>query len=175
MELFTIVGLIVAFVGIIGGMMVEGGHPEALLDPAAFMIVIVGSLGSALVATKQTDIKVLVRAVKELFFMPKYDFQGTMDKILELANLARREGLLALEGYTTSDDGDPFLQSCLTFAIDGSSAEAIKETVEAEIYLREQEAKGIRRGCQSGSLLPPISPGCTRIKRDFIRRPMLSF
>lgn len=157
MELFTIVGLIVAFVGIIGGMMVEGGHPTALLSLPSFMIVVVGSLGSVMVATKQSEIRFVVRAIRDVFLPPKYDFQGTMDKILELANLARREGLLALEGYTTSEDGDPFLQYCLTLAIDGSSAEAIKETVEAEMQIREADAKASAKFWQAwGTFAPTI-------------------
>lgn len=32
-----------AFIGIIGGMVVEGGHPQALLSQPSFMIVMVGS------------------------------------------------------------------------------------------------------------------------------------
>ena len=141
MELFTVAGIVLAFIGIIGGMMVEGGHPTALLSLPSFMIVMVGSFGALLIATPVSDLGNALKGLKSAFLPPKYPFQETMEKILELANLARREGLLALEAFTSSGDGDPFLVDCLTLAIDGSSAEAIRETVETDMMIKEEEAK----------------------------------
>src|SRR5437868_513770 len=122
MDLFSLLGLALAFIGVIGGMIAEGGHPDALLQLSAFMIVILGSLGATMVATVPADFGQAVKAMQRVFLPTKYDFQGTMDKVLELANLARREGLLALETYANSGEGDPFLTKCLMLAIDGSSA-----------------------------------------------------
>ena len=141
MDIFSIVGLVLAFVGVIGGMILEGGHPGELLQVTAFLIVIVGSLGATLVATVPSDVGHAIRALKRVFLPGKYDFHGLMDKILELANLARREGLLALETYANSGEGDPFLVKCLTLAIDGSSAEAIRETVEVDMHIAEEDQK----------------------------------
>ncbi|MCB9872026.1 MAG: flagellar motor protein [Planctomycetes bacterium] len=141
MELFTVAGIVVAFIGVIGGMVVEGGHPTALISLPSFMIVMVGSLGALLIATPMSDLKHGLNGLKEVFLPPKFAFQETMEKILELANLARREGLLALESYTTSADGDPFLKSCLTLAIDGSSAEAIRDTVETQMMISAEDYK----------------------------------
>ena len=122
-------------------MIVEGGHPTALLSLPSFMIVMMGSFGALLIATPTSDLKNCLNGVKSVFLPPKFPFQERMDKILELANLARREGLLALETYTSSGEGDPFLVSCLTLAIDGSSAEAIRETIETDMMVKEEEAK----------------------------------
>jgi chemotaxis protein MotA len=105
------------------------------------MIVMVGSFGALLIATPMSDLKNGLRGLLHAFVPPKFPFQETLDKILELANLARREGLLALESFTSSGDGDPFLVNCLTLAIDGSSAEAIRETVETDMMIKEHEAK----------------------------------
>ena len=93
MDIFTPLGLVLAFVGVIGGMVLEGGHPQALIQLTAFMIVIVGSLGATFVATHPSDVPNAIKALKRCFLPPKYDFHGLMEKILELANLARREGL----------------------------------------------------------------------------------
>lgn len=157
MDLFTLIGLIFAFVGVVGGMILEGGHPAALLQVTAFMIVIVGSLGATMVATLPSDIRFAIRALKRALIPGKYDFHGLMDKILELANLARREGLLALETYATSGQGDPFLVKCLTLAIDGSSAEAIRETVEVDMHIQEEDDKaGMKFWETWGALAPTI-------------------
>ncbi len=157
MELFTILGLLLAFIGVIGGMLYEGGHVLALVSPPAFLIVMVGSFGAVIVGSKQSEAGLIIRAIKHVFIPPRLDFKATMDTILEFANLARREGLLALEDYTTSEDGDPFLQQCLMLAIDGSSAEAIRETVEMDMHLKAQDAHATAKFWQSwGTFAPTV-------------------
>jgi chemotaxis protein MotA len=157
MDLFSLLGLLVAVIGVVGGMIVEGGHPEQLIQMSAFMIVIVGSLGATMVATLPADMAHAIAALKRVFVPPKYDFQATMDKVLELANLARREGLLALESYANSGEGDPFLTKCLMLAIDGSSAEAIRETVEVDMAIAQEDHKAGMKFWESwGALAPTI-------------------
>jgi chemotaxis protein MotA len=157
MDIFSILGLVFAFVGVIGGMVLEGGHPGSLLQITAFMIVIVGSLGATMVSTLPSDLPFALKSLKRIFLPGKYDFPGLMEKILELANLARREGLLALETYANSGQGHPFLVRCLTLAIDGSSAEAIRETVEVEMHIQEEDDKaGMKFWETWGALAPTV-------------------
>ncbi len=157
MDIFSILGLVVAIVGIIGGMILEGGHPDSLLQVTAFMIVIIGSLGATMVATLPSDMPFAIKSLKRFFLPGKYDFHGVMEKILDLANLARREGLLALETYANSGQGDPFLVKCLTLAIDGSSAEAIRESVEVDMHIQEEDDKAGMKFWESwGALAPTV-------------------
>lgn len=157
MDIMTLVGLAVAFGGVIGGQILEGGHPSALIQVTAFLIVIIGSLGAVFVATPTADVKFGIQGFIHAFMPPKHDFKGTMEKILELANLARREGLLALETFTNSGDGDPFLVKCLTLAIDGSSAEAIRETVEVDMMIAEENQKARGKFWENwGALCPTV-------------------
>ena len=157
MDIFTILGLVVSLGGVLGGMILEGGHPSALLQVTAFMIVIIGSLGATMVAPLPSDMPFAIKALKRALLGVKYDFHGLMEKILELANLARREGLLALETYANSGQGDPFLVKCLTLAIDGSSAEAIRETVEVDMHIAEEDDKAGMKFWESwGALAPTV-------------------
>lgn len=157
MDILSILGLVIAIGGVLGGQILEGGHPDALLQISAFMIVIMGSLGATFVATVPSDVPLVIKAMKKVFLPPKYDFHGIMEKILELANLARREGLLALETYANSGQGDPFLVKCLTLAIDGSSAEAIRETVEVDMAIAEEDDKaGLKFWESWGALAPTV-------------------
>ena len=157
MEILTVLGLVVAFVGVIGGQILEGGHPSALVQGTAFLIVIIGSLGATMVATPMADMKLAVGGLKDAFLPPKHDFKGMLEKVLELANLARREGLLALEPYTTSGEEDPFLVKCLMLAIDGSDADAIRETVEVEMMIHEEDKKaGLKFWETWGALCPTV-------------------
>lgn len=157
MDIMTILGLLVAFGGVIGGQVLEGGHPGGLVQGTAFLIVIIGSLGATMVATPPADMMLGVKAFMKSIFPTKNDFGGVMDKILELANLARREGLLALESFTSGTEGDPFLRKCLTLAIDGSSAEVIRETVEIDMMIAEEEATaGLKFWETWGALCPTV-------------------
>ncbi len=157
MEITTILGLLLAAVGILGGNMLEGGHFGSLIGGPAFMIVVLGSLGAVLVATPMPDTVRALAAMKQLFIAPKHDLRGLVDKILELANLARREGLLALEGYTSDANGDPFLIKCLGLAIDGSSAEAIRDTMDVELMIHEEDGKAAAKFWENwGALAPTV-------------------
>jgi chemotaxis protein MotA len=157
MDILTILGLILGLVGVVGGLIFEGGHASSLVGMGAFMIVLLGSLGATFVATLPSDVPFALRSLKRAFLPGKYDFHGLMEKIIELANLARREGLLALETYANSGQGDPFLVKCLTLAIDGSSAEAIRETVEIDMHIAEEDDKAGMKFWESwGALAPTI-------------------
>lgn len=157
MDLMTLLGLVVAVAGIIGGQILEGGHPAGLVQGTAFLIVIVGSLGATMVATTPADVLAGIKAFKKALLPGNHDLKATMDKILELANTARREGLLALETFTTGNDGDPFLRRCLTLAIDGSSAEVIRETVEMDMLIAEEDDKAAAKFWETwGALCPTV-------------------
>ena len=83
MDLFSVLGLVIAFVGVIGGQILEGGHPDQLLQVTAFLIVIIGSLGATMVATHPSDLPFAIQALKRVFMPAKYDFHGLMEKLLE--------------------------------------------------------------------------------------------
>ena len=157
MDILTILGLLVAFFGVVGGQIIEGGHPGALIQFTAFLIVIIGSLGATLVSIPPCDVKPAIQALIKTIKPPKNDFHGVMEKILELANLARREGLLALESFTGGTEGHPFLRKCLALAIDGSSADVIKETAEIDMMIAEEEANAGAKFWETwGGLCPTV-------------------
>ncbi len=157
MDLMTVLGLVIAFVAILAGQAVEGGHLGSLAQSAAFLIVIVGSLGATLVATPMQDFRGAIRALRDVFVPPRHDFRAMLDKILSLATLARREGLLALENYVNDPKEDPFLVRCLVLAIDGSSAEVIRETVETDMAIDEEDRRAAARFWETwGAICPTI-------------------
>ena len=153
----TLLGLLIAIGGVIGGFHLDEGHIRSLMSSTAFMIVVVGSFGAVLVATPRDDVARGFRGFFRAMFPPRSDLIGSRDRILELASLARREGLLSLEEFTQRPDSDPFLVKCLTHAIDGTSAEVIRRTVETEMAIDEEDAfAGARFWETWGSLCPTI-------------------
>ena len=157
MDILTLGGLLVAAGGVIGGQILEGGHPGSLVQFTAFLIVIIGSLGATLVSVSMADFIHGLKAIKSAFLPPNHDFKGTSAKILELANLARREGLLALESYTSAADSNPFLVKCLSLAIDGSDAEAIRDTIDVDMMIEEEDQKAGAKFWETwGALCPTV-------------------
>ena len=157
MDIMTVLGLVIALVGVLGGAMLEGTHLGGLFQLTAFMIVIMGSLGATLVAMPMADVKFGLQGLRKVVRPDRLDFKGMMDKLLELANLARREGLLALESYTTGGKGHPFLVKCLTLAIDGSSAEAIRDTIDVDTTIVEEDLRaGVKFWENWGALSPTV-------------------
>ena len=97
MDILTLTGLVVAFGGIIGGMLMEGGHIGSLINAPAFFIVFGGTFGAALVQTPMEVFKRAMGKTKWAFMPPTIALQPAIEKIVEWSNIARKEGLLRLE------------------------------------------------------------------------------
>ena len=61
MDLNSVIGILLAFVAIIGGQILEGGHVGSLLQVAAFLIVMGGTVGAVLL---QSPVKIFLNGVK---------------------------------------------------------------------------------------------------------------
>src|SRR5579885_119273 len=138
MDLLTVIGVVVAFGAIVGGQILEGGHVGSILQLTAFIIVIGGTVGAIFV---QHPLPVMLKGVKLLslaFFNPKVDPKDDIARIIELANLSRKQGLLALEGKM-KEIVDPFFRKGVQFIVDGTEPKVIQEILEVEVAHHEEE------------------------------------
>jgi len=156
MDILTLLGIIFAFVAIIGGNALEGGHLDSLLQLTAFLIVFGGTLGAVMV---QTPLKVFIHSIKILgwiFIPPKLDPATTLQKIVEWSQIARKEGLLGLENIADEED-ELFTKKCLQLLVDGNEPEAIRSTMEVAISTRESfDIKGAKVYEGMGGYSPTI-------------------
>ncbi len=156
MDILTLLGVIFAFVAIVGGNAMEGGHLDSLLQFTAFMIVFGGTLGAIMI---QTPIKVFIHSMKLLrwiFIPPHLDPAATLDKIIEWSQIARKEGLLGLENIA-DEETELFTQKCLQLLIDGNEPETIRSTMEIEISSKESfDIKGAKVFEGMGGYSPTI-------------------
>ena len=137
MDILTLVGLVVAFGGIIGGMLEEGGHIGSLLNAAAFIIVFGGTIGAVLVQTPMDAFKRALARSKWAFMPPKIPLQETIEKIVGWSNIARKEGLLRLEDHIQQEP-DPFASKALQLLVDGKEPEEIRHILEMDLGIREE-------------------------------------
>jgi chemotaxis protein MotA len=144
MDLASLLGLALALAGIALGHALDGGKFSSLVQPAAFAIVVVGTLGAVLLQTKR---KAFMRGLRMLgwVFRPPRDRRPQLAREIHLWSLsARRDGLLSLEQYLTK--ADPFIQKGLRLVVDGIHPDKIKSLLDTEINgyeLRERQAARI--------------------------------
>lgn len=136
----TILGLLVAIGGIMGGLLMEGGKVKDVAQVSAAVIVLGGTLGAVMVTT---PLGTLLRAVKKLvlvFLDKTQPVEGTIEEIIGYATLARKQGIVSLEQQAGSIR-DPFLRKALNLAIDGIDMSQIRAMMELEISLVEQDGE----------------------------------
>ena len=138
MDIATIVGIVLALGSIAGGQALEGGHLGSILQLTAFIIVIGGTIGACCV---QNPLPVLIKAVGALSLAlvgSHQDNKGTIKLILDLANVSRKQGLLALEGKL-KEIKDPFMRKGVQLIVDGTDPKAVHEILEIEVEHHEEQ------------------------------------
>ena len=139
-DIATIGGLVLAFSGILGGFLLEGGSIRDVAQFTAGMIVLGGTLGAVIVTT---PITVLIKAAKKLplvFFEKTQSAEAVIEEIIGYATKARKSGMVSLE-QDTQTIADPFLKKALNLAIDGMELKELRSMMELEIGLEEQYAE----------------------------------
>lgn len=141
MDIATIVGLVLGLGSIIGGQALEGGHLGSIVQLTAFVIVIGGTIGAVCV---QNPLPVVLKGISLLALGikdPKHDNKGTITTIIDLANVSRKQGLLALESRL-KDIHDPFFRKGVQLIVDGTDPKVVHEVLEIDVEF--QEAEGIK-------------------------------
>lgn len=155
-DLNSVMGILLAFVAIIGGQVLEGGHAGSLIQAAAFLIVMGGTIGAVLL---QSPVKVFLNGIKMsawVFFPPVNSPQILIKQIINWSHIARKEGLLALEAHV-SVVKDPFAKKGLQLLADGSTAEKLREVLEIDILsLETYQRQSARIWEAAGGYAPTI-------------------
>lgn len=138
MDLATIGGLVVALGMIVVGAALEHVTLKSMLGPSAFLIVIGGSIGATITSHTMAELKHVPEALRMAFKPPKVDYHVMIDLLAELAEKARKNGLLSLQEDAAKAD-HPLIQCGLTMAVDGSDPEVVMEQLEAMGRMEAEE------------------------------------
>jgi chemotaxis protein MotA len=146
LELGTLVGLILGFVFIVISILItasggDGGVMDFLHGPSA-MIVVGGTICSGLIAVKLKNFTVAFKATAVTFKPPVLDPAAAIDTIVQLANTARKEGVLALEESATNM-GDQFLKKGIMLIVDGTDPELVKSIMITELDYTDERHGGV--------------------------------
>ena len=153
----TIIGIILGVMSVVLGMVFKHASLTAFLNPAAFMIIIVGTIAAVTIAFPLDDLKKVPTLFKILFTqrpLPQRD--ELIKQFVEWASITRREGLLALEAKV-DDIEDPFLKNGMRMIIDGNDQDLVRDVLLEDIGATEDRHKtGALIFSQAGTYAPTL-------------------
>lgn len=157
MEKSTIIGFIggIASVGV--GMSLKGADPQALINPAAFLIIFAGTAAAIFNAFPMSELKKFPVLLKIVFFGKRFTSkQDILELFVSVAKSAKQEGVMAIE-KRANDVPDPFIRSTLTMVADGFNGEFINAVVDSEIkQMEERHRSGALIFAQCGMYAPTL-------------------
>ncbi|WP_250625318.1 flagellar motor protein [Pinirhizobacter soli] len=136
MNLVSLGGTILAFVVIIVGTILKGSSIDALWNPAAFVIVFVGTAAALLVQTSSETLKRAMVMLPWVYRPPVDEARELVGRIVSWSEVSRRQGLLGLEGGIERET-DPFVRKGLQLLVDGTEPDAMRSVLEVEVLTRE--------------------------------------
>lgn len=157
MDIFLILGIIMGFFSVIVGMIVKGADVMVLINPAAAIIIGLGTLAALINSYPTKDIKRLPKIIGVLFNSKNEpDPKELVSEIMNLAQKARQEGVLALESSVDNLENQ-FLKNGMEMVVDGVNAEQIEAIMTNEINsLEERHHVGSAMFKTAGSSAPTL-------------------
>jgi chemotaxis protein MotA len=138
LDMGSVVGLLLAVVGIMGGFWLENGRPHQMLGLSAALIVFGGCFGATLVANSPGLVRGAAARLRDVFLETESNHAESIDEIVAYATKARKNGLVSLEKEAMAIP-DSFLRKSLMLAIDGADLQELRSMMELEIDLAEQK------------------------------------
>ena len=138
MDILSLLGIVLSVGAIVGGQHLEGGHISSILQLTAFIIVAGGTVGAVMLQFPMSIFMKGMTSAKLAFINVHVDMKGLISEIVELSNLSRKQGLLALEGKMKTIE-DPLLAKGLQLVVDGTEPPKIREILEVEVEMYEEE------------------------------------
>ncbi len=141
MDLSTIIGFVFAMIGIVGGLILEDGAISDIIKPTAALIVLGGTFGAVMISFPLDMFIAACKLLITILIPPKNNPAVIIDKIVEMATKARKEGVISLEA-DAKNITDPFFKKAIMMAIDGADPKELKHALETQLgYMDEEGAK----------------------------------
>ncbi|MBJ6137433.1 flagellar motor protein [Marinobacter litoralis] len=137
MDILSLLGIILAFVAILGGNLLEGGAVSSLFNMPAALIVIGGTLAATILQTSWPTLKRAFVQVHWVFIPPYISLEDGIGKVVDWSVKARKQGLLGLEGLAEREP-EKFARKGLQLLVDGAEPSTIRNTLEVDLECREE-------------------------------------
>ena len=142
MDIGSVIGLAIAVAAVMAGIFLGGGSLGALFDLTSVLVVVFGTVGATILSYPLARILKLHTIIMKAFFTKPADAAVVIADIVKFAEVARREGILALENHV-EEMKDPFIVRGVKMAVDGTDPELIQQIMDTELEaLMDRHAEG---------------------------------
>lgn len=144
MDIASLLGLVLGFVMLIIGIISNAGlsgFGEYVNFPSA-VITFGGAFAATLASVSLQNFIAGLKSFLLVFKVPVLDTAEMIGKIIELSNVARKEGLLSLEEAAT-DLEQPFLKKGILLIVDGTDPDLVRAIMETELMSIEGRHKDL--------------------------------
>lgn len=154
MDITTIVGLILGFTLILVSIILGGDGLTPFIDVGSMMIVFGGAFAAILINFPLKNVLSSFSVTMKCFLFKLPDLQETMNQFKEMAAVAKKDGLLALESRL-DDISDDFMKRGIESLIGGAGPEQVRNNLEMELtYLEQRHSVGKKMVDACGAAAP---------------------
>lgn len=142
MDIASILGLVICLAMVFVGIITSGGIGTVgnFIDVPSLAITFGGAFAAILASYTLQDFLAGLKSFTLIFKLPMVNTSEMIKKIIELSNIARKEGLLSLEEATAELD-DAFLKKGILLIVDGTDPELVRAIMETELISIEGRHK----------------------------------
>ena len=142
MELGLIIGLVAGMAFTIISIIIGGGNIGSFIDPPSFMITVGGAMSAVIASYPLPSFLKAMKSTGKIFKPDNVDPIAAIKDVIELANVARKEGLLALDDKSADMNG--FLRKGIMLVVDGTDQELVRNVLETEMgYIEDRHKENI--------------------------------
>ena len=142
MDLASIIGLILGFIMLIFGILSNGASVTQYIHLPSALITFGGAFASTLTSFTMQEFLGGLKGIKLAFKMPVINTSEMIQNIIDLSNVARKEGLLSLE-EAAGDLDEPFLKKGILLVVDGTDPDLVRAILETELTSIEERHKKV--------------------------------
>ncbi len=137
MDISTLIGIILGFVLIVVAILSGGGDLGNFFDATSILIVIGGTLSAVIASFPFSVLKSTFSHFGKLMGGKQFKVEPVIDSLVEFAQIARKNGLLALEEQANGLK-DPFFKQGIMLVVDAMEAEKVREMLETEVAMMDK-------------------------------------
>jgi chemotaxis protein MotA len=153
MDIATLIGSVLGL-GMLLAATASSGSLRAFVDGPSLMIVLGGTLAATFMIESMKNVVGALNVARNALFHRSSDCVETVQRILELSQVARHKGVLAL---ADAEIDDPFLAKGVRMAVSGLDREELRDTLNAELVsMKQRHLRGQRMFKFMGTTAPAM-------------------
>lgn len=139
MDIGTLIGILAGF-GLILGSIIMGGGLKSFVDIPSILIVVGGTMAVTFIMFPMKTVFGAVKVAMKAFFAKALDPNEVISQIASLAEVARKDGLVALEKVQTDNE---FLKKGCILVADGNNSDTVRAVLDIELaFMKQRHSTG---------------------------------